>query len=203
MAGPTAVWRQRQQGFAARAAWMVLAAIGAAGVAGVVFAAQFPLPDKSEVAFISTQIGAPVEGSFTRFSGRVDLDPKAPQAGSVTFTVDMASVQFPSAEVLAELAKADWFDTAHFPKAEFRSSAIRTLGPGRFEVAGALTIKGRTRPVVIPVELQSTAGTSVATGLLAIKRLDFGIGGGEWGDTSVVEDEVKIRFKITLAPAAG
>jgi polyisoprenoid-binding protein YceI len=203
MAGSTEATRQARQGHASRAACIVVVAMAAVVLARVGLAAQVPLPDKSEVAFVSTQIGAPVEGSFSRFVGRVDLDPKAPQAGSVTFSVDMASVQFPSAEVLAELAKPDWFDTAHFPKADFRSSAIRALAPGRFEVAGTLTIKGRTRPVVFPVELHSVAGASVAAGLLSIKRLDFGIGGGEWGDTSVVEDEVKIRFKITLGPAPG
>jgi polyisoprenoid-binding protein YceI len=57
--------------------------------------------------------------------------------------------------------------------------------------------------VVFPVTLSRSGTTTLVTGSLAIKRLDYGIGAGEWSDTSLVEDQVQIRFKIALSGKAG
>jgi len=38
----------------------------------------------------------------------------------------------------------------------------------------------------------------VATGSFALKRLDFKVGEGDWADTSVVANDVQVRFKLTL-----
>lgn len=99
----------------------------------------------------------------------------------------------------AELPKAPWFDTARFPKASFQSSAIKSLGSGHFEVAGKLTIKGTTQYVMVPVTITQASGQSVATGSFTIQRLAFKIGEGEWADTSMVGDDVQVRFKLVLA----
>ena len=104
-----------------------------------------------------------------------------------------------STDVLKELAKPEWFDTAHYPKAEFRSNRIRRLSDGRYELAGTLTSKGHARDVVFPVSLSRSGATTFASGVLTIKRLDYGVGQGEWGDTSLVADEVQIKFKIAFS----
>lgn len=166
--------------------------------ASLAAANQVLIPDQSEVAYVASQMGVQVEGNFARFEAQIHLDPDRLQASSVTFAVETSSVTFPASDVQKELAKPDWFDTAHYPKAEFRSSRIRGLADGRYEIAGTLTIKGHARDVVFPVSLHRSGATTFATGALAIKRLDYGIGQGEWGDTSLVQDEVRIKFKIAF-----
>jgi len=158
------------------------------------------LPEKSQIAFVSKQMGVPVEGSFKRFDAQVAFDPKKPEGGSVVLQIDTASAGFGVPMSDAELPKPTWFDTAHFPQASFRSSAIKALGEGRFEMAGKLTIKGVSKYVTVPVSIVSSGGAySVATGTLTIQRLDYKVGDGEWTDTSVVGNEVQVRFKLTLA----
>ncbi len=49
---------------------------------------------------------------------------------------------------------------------------------------------------------QTTAGTT-ATGVFAIKRLDFGIGDGDWKDTSLVSNEVQVKFNLLLTRTAA
>jgi len=169
------------------------------GAAGVAAANQALISSQSQVAYVSTQMGAQVEGSFGRFEAHIDLNPDKLQTSSVSFAVDTSSMDFPSADVLKELAKPEWFDTAHYPKAEFRSSRIRRLDDGRYELAGTLTIKGHARDVVFPVTLSRSGATTFATGVLTIKRLDYGVGQGEWGDTSLVADEVQIKFRIAFS----
>ena len=160
------------------------------------------LPAQSEIAFVSTQMGVPVDGQFGKFEAQIALDPKHPEAGRVTLTIDTASATLGVPETDAELPKPQWFGSAKFPQASFRSSAIKGLGGGRFEVAGTLTVKGSAQPVVVPVQLAQSAGTSIASGSLTIKRLAFKIGEAEWADTSLVADDVLVRFRLTLTGLA-
>jgi polyisoprenoid-binding protein YceI len=89
---------------------------------------------------------------------------------------------------------------ARCPQAGFQSTGIRTTGPGRFELTGQLTIKGRTRELTVPVQLAPAAGTNAtASGSFTIRRLDFQVGEAEWSDTSLLADDVLARFRLTLA----
>jgi polyisoprenoid-binding protein YceI len=153
----------------------------------------------SEIAFTTRQMGVPVEGKFGRFSARVALDPKQPEGGSISLAIDSASARFGSAELDAEVPKATWLNAAGFPQATFQSSSIKAAGPARFDVAGKLTIKGSTRDLVVPVQLAAAGANHVASGSFTIKRLDFKVGEDEWADTSLLANDVQVRFKLTLA----
>ena len=152
----------------------------------------------SEIGFTTRQMGVPVDGKFGKFTAQVALDPKQPASGSVAFTIDTTSARFGSAEIDAEIPKVIWLDSKRFPQASFQSTAIKAAGPGRFEVAGKLSIKGQMRDVVVPVALTQAGPTSTATGQFVIKRLDFKVGEAEWTDTSLLANDVTVRFKLVL-----
>ncbi len=153
----------------------------------------------SEIGFTTRQMGVPVEGTFSRFSARIALDPKQPQTGSVALEIETGSARFGSAELDAEIPKATWLNVGAFPRATFQSSAIKATGPGRFEVTGKLAIKGSTRDLVVPVQITSSGANSTATGAFTIKRLDFKVGEAEWADTSMLANDVQVRFKLMLS----
>ncbi len=180
---------------------LALAAALPAGAGPAAPPAAKLVADKSQIVFVTRQMGVPVEGSFRKFDAQVAFDPKKPDGGSVALQIDTASAGFGVPMSDAELPKQPWFDAAHFPQASFQSSAIKALGDGRFEMAGKLTIKGVGRQVTVPVSIAPAPGGSysVATGSLTIQRLDYKVGDGEWTDTSVVGNEVQVRFKFTLA----
>lgn len=152
----------------------------------------------SEIAFTTKQMGVPVEGKFTRFSAQIALDPKKPETGTVAFTIDTGSARFGSPELDAEVPKPTWLNVPKFPQASFQSSSVKAAGPGKFEVAGKLTIKGTVQNVVVPVQLTQAAAVSTATGTFTIKRLAFKVGENEWADTSMLADDIQIRFKLAL-----
>ena len=156
------------------------------------------LTEKSQIAFVSKQMGVPVEGIFGRFSAQVAFDPQRPEGGSVALSIDMGSASLGVPQTDAELPKPAWFDAAKFPQASFKSTALKSLGGGQFEFAGRLTIKGIAQDVVVPLTLRQGDGQSVATGSLTIQRLAFKVGDGEWTDTSMVANDVVVRFKLTL-----
>ncbi|MBX3606090.1 MAG: YceI family protein [Piscinibacter sp.] len=152
----------------------------------------------SEITFTSKQMGVPVDGKFKKFDAQVAFDPKKPEAAKIGFTIDLASVSLGSTEVESEVVKPDWFDTRKFPQASFQSSSVKAAGPGKYEVAGKLTIKGASQNVTVPVTLAQAGATTTASGAFVIKRLDYRIGDGDWKDTSMVANDVQVRFKLAL-----
>ena len=156
----------------------------------------------SEIAFSMKQMGVPVEGKFGKFTAQIALDPKKPETGSVAFSIDTASARFGSPELDAEVPKPVWLSAAKFPQATFQSTAIKGTGGGKFDVAGKLTIKGASQNVTVPVQVVQSGANSTATGSFTIKRLEFKIGEGEWADTSMVANDVQVRFKLVLAGLA-
>ena len=180
-----------------RVAWASLAL-----AATLAQADQKVLPAQSEIAFISRQMGVPVEGKFKKWDAQLAFDPKKPEAGKVSFSIETGSASFGSAETDAEVPKAEWFNVAKFPKASFQSSAMKGLGGGKFEVTGQLNIKGAVRSVVIPVAITQAGANTTASGQFTIKRLDFKIGEGDWTDTSMVANDVVVKFKLTLTGVA-
>jgi polyisoprenoid-binding protein YceI len=181
---------------ATRLSWATLLATCAATAV-----AQTPprlQPAQSEVIFVTKQMGVPVEGKFRTFDATLDLDPKKPEAGSASVQINMLSALLGVPEADAELPKSTWFDVAKFPEATFRSTAIKGLGNGKFMVNGKLTIKSVVRELAVPVTITQAGATSTATGAFVVKRLDFTIGQGEWTDTTVVANDVQVKFKLTF-----
>ena len=165
-------------------------------------AQQQLVPAQSEVKFTARQMGVPLEGHFKTFSAQVAFDPAKLATSKIRFTVDTGSATLGSRETDAELPKPTWFNVPKFHQAQFESSSIKALGGGKFDVAGTLTIKGNAQSVVVPVTLTQSGASTTAVGALPIKRLAFKIGENEWADTSMVADDVQVRFKLTLTGVA-
>jgi polyisoprenoid-binding protein YceI len=162
-------------------------------------AQQKLLPAQSELGFVFKQMGVPVEGRFKKFDAQISFDATKLASSKVAFTVDIASATLGAAETDAELPKAVWFNTAKFPQATFASSSFKALGGGKYEVAGKLSVKGASTDVVVPISMTQNGAATTATGSFAIKRLAYKIGENEWADTSMVADEVQVKFKLSLS----
>jgi polyisoprenoid-binding protein YceI len=183
-------------------AHLFLSALTATLLAGVVLPAaaqQKLLPAQSELSFAAKQMGVPVSGHFKKFDAQVSFDAAKLATSKVTFSVDMGSATMGSAEADSELPKAPWFNVPKFPQATFTSTAVKALGAGKYELAGKLSIKGQAREVLVPLAMTQMGAITVATGVLPIKRLAFSIGDGDWADTSMVADEVQVKFKFSLS----
>ncbi len=154
------------------------------------------LPKQSRVDFEFRQMGVPIKGGFKRFTVQMAFDPAKPEAARATIEIDLASIDAGSREADDESAGKLWFNRSMYPKAAFVSKEVRALGNNRFELRGALTLKGRTRDLVIPVTYTPGKAASTFDGSFVLKRLDFGIGEGMWADVATVANEVPVKFRI-------
>lgn len=158
--------------------------------------------DKGRIDFVFKQMNVPIEGRFRSFRTDLLFDPAAPEKSSVRLELDLSSIDAGSSEANTEVVGKPWFNVGENPTATFVSTAVKPLGGNRYEVAGKLTIKGKSRSVTAPVTVTQQGDTATFDGGFTLKRLEFAIGDGMWADTSVVADEVDVRFHAVATRGA-
>jgi len=176
--------------------------VGVALLAVALTASAAPRPvdtARSELAFSIKQMGVPVTGVFKRFKAAITLDPAHLESASAQVDVDVGSLSTGADEADDTARDKAWLDAQAFPKATFASTAVKAVAAGKYEAAGRLTLKGKTRDVKVPFTFAAQPdGTGVAAGEFVIHRTDFGIGGGEWNQGDLVANEATVRFRIAL-----
>jgi len=182
-----------------RAQRVTLAGIAALSLFGVSLAHADVDLGKSSVIATTKQMNVPVDGKFKKFSAQLNFDPAKPTAGSANVTIDTASYDLGADDYNKQAQGKEWFDSATFPSATFVSSAIAPTGGNQYKITGKLTIKGKSQTIVVPVSIASQGGTQTFDGSVPIKRSQFDVGTGEWKDTSVVADEVVIKFHLVAS----
>ena len=153
-------------------------------------------PAKSSLSFVSKQMNVPVDGRFKSFRSKLTFDPAKPAAAKAELEIDLASIDAGSREANDEVAGKPWFNTKEFPVAKFVSTAVKPLGGNRYELAGKMSIKGKTLDLVTPLTVTQDGSSASFDGALVFKRADYGIGDGVWADFGTVANEVQIKFRI-------
>ncbi len=134
---------------------------------------------------------------FGDVDGSLTYDPANVAASSVAVTLPLSGLEAFTDKFNTHLNSADFFDSAKFPTASFKSTKVEAAGKDKLKVTGDLTIKGITKPVVLDVTLNKAADHPVkktasigfdATAM--VKRSDFGLG----AYAPMVSDEVKLRI---------
>jgi polyisoprenoid-binding protein YceI len=157
------------------------------------------MPDKSSIEFSYSQMGVMMDGRFRKFSAQLAFDPAQPAAARVAIDVDLASIDTGTPELDSEAAGKDWFNLKSFPTARFVASSVKLLGGNRYSVAGKLTIKGRSKDVVVPATFTTPGTSGVFAGQFTIRRGDFAIGEGAWSAFDIVANDVTVRFRVTAS----
>lgn len=144
---------------------------------------------------------------FGGVEGTLVYDAENVGKSSVQVTLPLTGLTGFSDKFNAHLNSGDFFDSAKFPAATFKSTKVEAAGDGKLKVTGHLTIKDITKPVVLDVSLnkredkdgRSKIGFDAAT---TVKRTDYGLGMA----APMVSDEVKLRITTeanTPKPDAG
>jgi polyisoprenoid-binding protein YceI len=162
-------------------------------------------PAKSSLEFSFVQAGAQNKGKYTKFPVALDISPDGLAATRLDVTVEMASYDSGDKDRDDTLRGPDLFSVAKFPQARFTSTQITRTANG-FDAVGKLTIRGVTRDQHVPFMFRTAneQGRAVGylTGKTTIRRLDFGVGQGDWKSTEWVGNDVTVSYTVRLLPAA-
>lgn len=158
-------------------------------------------PEHSTLIFFATQQKAEFQGSFEEFTATVDFDPARANEGRIQAEIVLASVDTANPERDDYLKEPDWFDTNRFPSASFVTTEIRGPGDGMYRADSTLSMKNVIRPVLFTfIFARNEDGTALLQGEAELKRTAFGVGQGEWADTTWVGDEVFVKVDLRLLP---
>jgi polyisoprenoid-binding protein YceI len=160
---------------------------------------------KSTLEFNFTQAGAQNKGKFKHFTVNFDFSPDNLAASRLEVTIDMASLDTGDQERDDTLRDTDLFAVRKFTQARFSATQIVKTATG-YEAVGKLTIRDVTREARVPftfrVASEAGANAGYMNGKTTLKRLDYGVGQGDWKATDQVGNDVGVSFALRLTAAA-
>jgi polyisoprenoid-binding protein YceI len=158
-------------------------------------------PAKSSLEFTFMQAGAANKGRFARFQLGFDFSAENLAASRLDVTIEMSSTDTGDQERDDTLKGADLFAVAKFPQAHFAASQINRTASG-YEAVGKLTIRGVTRDARVPFSFRTATENGAAVGYMSgktsVRRLDYGVGQGDWKATDQVGNDVGVSFTLRL-----
>jgi len=162
-------------------------------------------PTHSEVAFkVKHLVISTVTGYFRKFEGAAESTSEDFNGASVTFSLDVNSIDTNQSDRDQHLKSADFFDIASFPSIAFAGKLVNQ--GGEYQLQGDLTLKGITQQVTLDVTYggtvadpygQTKAGFEIEGKL---NRKDFGL---TWSAITeagsvVVSDQVRLQLSVQL-----
>jgi polyisoprenoid-binding protein YceI len=130
-------------------ALIAIALIAAAGFARAESATYAADPTHTFVTFEANHFGtSTLRGRFDRKEGTVQID-RAGKTGKAEITIDITSVSTGVGPLDGHLKSKDFFDAATHTSAKFVGDKFSFNGDKVSEVAGTLTMMGKTAPVTL------------------------------------------------------
>lgn len=135
----------------------------------------------SNVKFsVQHMVVSEMEGSFKMFEGTMEHTKADFSDAKINFSVDVASVNTDNERRDGHLKADDFFNAEKYPKMTFVSTSVKPLGGNKYKIAGNLTIRDVTKPVVFDVthggviknQNGSKAGFKART---TIDRFEYGL----------------------------
>lgn len=166
-------------------------------LAGPATAADYVQTAGSTLGFSGQYQGDAFNGRFPGFATVFSFDPAKLDLARLTVVIPLASATAGNPDYDSELRGASFFNSPKFPQARFTATKFRSTGGNKYAADGTLSLRGVSKPVTL--NFSWTAATKpVLTGTAVVKRLDFGVGGGDWADTNVIPNDIKITTKVVF-----
>jgi polyisoprenoid-binding protein YceI len=138
---------------------------------------------------------------FEHFGGEAVFDPRRPAEAKVRFAVEAGSVVCTdtwindgSRRKVQDTARNQMMQADRFPQLSFVSSKAVPLGKEQYDVEGMLTIRDRTRPVLVHI----TVKDGVFEGSAPVRLSDFGLKPPKGVTLGLIgtRDEMAVLFKL-------
>lgn len=174
-----------------------LAALAALALATPALAADYVQAPGSKLVFATSYEGEVFTGSFPGFQTTLSFDPANLAGAKLDVSIPLAGANSGNGERDSTLQGEDFFNVAKFATARYQATTFRPLGGNQYAADGTLELRGVSKPVTLTFTWTPGA-QPVLAGKAKVKRLDFGVGGGDWSDTGTIPDETAISTKVVF-----
>lgn len=163
-------------------------------------AADYVQAPGSALTFAGKYQGEVFTGKFPGFATRFSFDPAQLANAKLDVAIPLATATTGNEDYDESMRGDDFFASAKFAQARYTATKFRALGGNRYAADGTLSLHGVDKPVTL--EFTWTPGAKpVLSGKATVSRLAFGVGGGDWADTSLIPDAIAIATKVVFQPA--
>ncbi|MGN6152842.1 MAG: YceI family protein [Lysobacteraceae bacterium] len=171
----------------------------AVALAAPAFAADYTQAAGSSLTFSGKYQGEAFNGRFPGFGTAFSFDPAKLATAKLDVVIPLASATAGNPDYDTELRGGSFFNSGKFPQARYTATKFRSLGGNRYAADGVLSLRGVAKPVTLTFTWTPGA-KPVLAGSAVVKRLDFGVGSGDWADTGVIPNEIQIATKVIFQP---
>jgi polyisoprenoid-binding protein YceI len=144
--------------------------------------AQVPVfvvtPGQSTIKF-NVKASVAIAGNFNKWDASLTFTSTDVSSGTLDITIQAATVNTGSGMKDDKLKGKDFFDVEQNPLITFKSTKIVQTGPTTFDVSGAFTIRGVSKPETLSLVISGKGtGSGTINGVMAFDRKDFGMNSG-------------------------
>ena len=130
----------------------------------------------STIKFKIKNAGISVDGTFSGLKAKIFFNATNVNGNSIDATVETKTLNSGIKSRDGHLRKAEYFDAVVFPTVRLNANSFVKEPNGSFKGYFKLTLKGKTKDVVIPFTFSEMDGKASMKGSFTINRLDFGVG---------------------------
>ncbi len=164
------------------------------------FAADYVQAPGSALTFAGSYEGEVFTGRFPGFVTKFSFDPAQLAASKLDVSIPLATASTGNSDYDGEMRGSAFFNSAKFPQARYTATKFRALGGNSYAADGTLSLRGVSKPVTLTFTWTPGA-KPVLAGKATVKRLDFGVGEGDWADTELVPNDIAVSTKVIFTPA--
>ena len=140
-----------------------------------------------------------VKGRFNTIEGFVELDVDQKENNKAIFYVEVNDIDMNYIKYKDLLLSNVFFDVQQFPKAVVDTKKFSYLNETELTLDVELTIKGKSETVPLSLNVKRLAEELVQIKCeLIFSRTSFEIGIGNWKNTSILKDKVKLHTNLFL-----
>jgi len=148
--------------------------------------------ESAKVAFTIRNMGLDVNGTLSNLKADILFAPDALDKSNIRATVDVETINTGIGMRDKHLKEPEYFWVAQFPQIIMQSTGFQKVGNTTFVGSFNLTIKGKTKEIMMPFEYFAEGTYMAFKGTFNINRLDFGL-----GDKSLtMADDVKVVILV-------
>ena len=154
----------------------------------------------SEITFeVPVLFATNVSGEFTNFDGFVKIDVKNKKNNKAILSVEIESLEINYKKYKDLLLGPKFFDFSNYPIGVLDTKKFSYQNEENLKLDIELTIKGISKIVETDLVVNRLAADIVQiVGKLEFNRNDFEIGTGNWKNTSILKNKIKINSSIFL-----
>ena len=140
-----------------------------------------------------------VKGNFKNIEGFVELDVDNKINNKAIFSVEIKDLDMNYIKYKDLLLGKIFFDAVKYPKGVIDTKKFSYSNEKEIKLEVELTIKGKSEIVPLIINVKRLADELVQIkSELTFSRTKFEIGIGQWSNTSILKDKVKIKTNLFL-----